>query len=219
MTAPADGRRSSRAAARAIGRVIAVSAIFAILFVGGACGSEGSGDLPEAFGPAVEIDDDMMEWLRENADVPSAPGASTDLVELRTLLGPPDVFSISWETIGGEDGSGGEAVRYETWVYYDLLTAFEFGNGALLSHLPVDDVGSFAILPLQYNPSDFLSSLTWDDVSAMLANPEDAASTTLSEEEFGAFLQFYAGEQLLVGFDEGGLVYVETFLLELGGGD
>jgi hypothetical protein len=85
----------------------------------------------------------------------------------------------------------------------------------LLSHLPIDDVANLAILPLQYDPEQFTRQTTWAEVSSMLVEPQNAAETTIPEEEFGVFVQAYAAEQLLVAFDnEGLLVYAETFPLE-----
>jgi hypothetical protein len=210
---PGTGRGPGRGLLIGVGAIVVIAIAAAGVFLSGVLDS--GDEEPALFADAIEIDDGFVATLDTLVDVPSVPGAVDDRAEVRGLLGSPDAFMVTYEVVGGVDENDGEVVRYETWVYYDLQTAFEFADGALLSHLPVDDVQNLAILPLQYDPADFTRDVTWNDVSAMLAEPAAAASTTLSEEEFGAFLQVYAGEQLVVGFDdEGLLVYAETFPLE-----
>ena len=165
----------------------------------------------------VPVNQGVVDQIGELIDVPNAPGEN-DREEIRALAGPPDVFVVSYEVVGGEDErTGGTVVRYETWVYLDFLTAFEFADGQLINNLPVEDVAGPSLLPGQYDPDLFTRAMTWDDVRILLADPDAAASTSLPKEltaEFGGELTVYAAEQLLVVFDEAGLVYAETFPLE-----
>lgn len=211
---PAKSGGGKRGLLIGLGAIVVVAAIAAGVFFSGALDSLTEDDEPELFAEAVVIDPSFVATLDDLVDVPSIPGAVDDRAEVRGLLGAPHAFSVSYEVVGGADENDGDVVRYETWVYYDMQTAFEFADGKLLSHLPADDVSNLAILPMQYDPASFTRDLTWDDVSVMLAEPGAAAETTLSEEEFGVFVQVYAGEQLLVAFDDDGLlVYAETYPL------
>ena len=215
VAAPTSKGGGLRRMLMGLGAVVVVVAIAAGAFFAGVFDSATSDDPPELFADAIEIDPELVATLDSLIEIPSVPGAQDDREEVRVLLDLPDAFMVTYEIVGGEDEDDGDIVRYETWVYYDLLTAFEFADRMLISHLPIDDVQTFAVLPRQYDPEDFTRDLTWDIVSSMLVDPAAAVSTTLSEEEFGAFLQVYAGEQLMVGFDDDGLlVYAETFLLE-----
>lgn len=172
-------------------------------------GSGGSNRLD--FAKAPTIDDAVVADLDERFASLPVPTGETDRDQIREMLGPPDAFELSWESVGEDP----EAIRYETWFYYELLTAYEFADGALIANLPIDDDDAVLLLPLQYDPANFERSLTWEKVSTMLADPASAAKTSVPE-ELGAALTGYAAEQLLVVFDDEGLVYAETIPLRGG---
>ena len=108
-------------------------------------------------------------------------------------------------------------MRYETWFYYEILSAFEFADGKLISNLPIDEVTGPTLLPRRYDPAAFKRSMRWDDTKPLLHDPSTFEPRPLPK-EFDVPLVFYAGEQLLLGFDDEGLVYVETIPLTSGAG-
>lgn len=140
--------------------------------------------------------------------IPAASGDS-DLEQMRSLLGPPDAFTLMLEP-----QEGGEQVRREEWYYYDLLSVFEFADGKLVANLPLEKTQSLLIVPLQYDPADFQLGTTWQEVARKLSNPGELQSYEL-EEEFDLAVTYYVGAQLLLAFDDEGLLfYVETLPLE-----
>lgn len=182
--------------------LVAAGGVFAWRFLGG------SDDGTLHFAAPPKVDRAIVAALDQRFASLPHPAGENDRDQVRDLMGIPDAFIISWESIGAEP----EPVRYETWFYYELLSAFEFADGQLISNLPIDDEEAVLLLPRQYDPSSFARELDWKAVSAMLPDPASAATTTVPE-ELGVALTAYAGDQLLVVFDEFGLVYVETILL------
>ena len=135
------------------------------------------------------------------------PIGDNDRDQIRSMIGLPDAFTISFER-SGEEGDG-SLVRYETWYYYELLTVYEFADGALISNLPMDSVDGVVFLPKKYDPADFERTTTWDEIVPMVSDPDSFVARGL-EAEYAVPLVFSAGEQLLVVFDDEGLFYVET---------
>jgi hypothetical protein len=143
----------------------------------------------------------MRELL---AELPAAEGA-TEREQIRSMLGMPDAFVVSYE----------RAIRYETWHYYAAASSFEFSNGRLVTNLPLDEVKGPSLLPRQYDPAGFQRGMPIDQVKAMLADPQ-AAVTSDMPSELGVPLTTLTGEQLLAVFDSKGLVYAETVPLQPG---
>jgi hypothetical protein len=177
-----------------------------------ACGGgEGGGDLtgepltlPDI---EVQVDAALVAQMEDAIAALPEPIGDNDRDQIRSMIGLPDAFTISFER-SGEDGDG-PLVRYETWYYYELLTAYEFADGALISNLPMDAVDGLVFLPKKYDPADFERATTWDEIVPMLSDPDSFVPREL-EAEYEVPLVFYAGEQLLVVFDDEGLFYVET---------
>jgi hypothetical protein len=155
----------------------------------------------------VEIDEALVAQMEDAVAALPDPLGDNDRDQIRSMIGLPDAFTISFER-SGEDGDG-PLVRYETWYYYELNTAYEFADGALISNLPMDAVDGLVFLPKKYDPADFERTTTWDEIVLMLSDPDSFVPREL-EAEYEAPLVFYAGEQLLVVFDDEGLFYVET---------
>lgn len=134
-----------------------------------------------------------------------------DAAGLRELLGPPDAFLIAFEPLA--DGSSS---RREQWIYYDLATAFELADGALLADRPLEAETGLLVLPGGYDPADFTAGATWpsladvlDDAAGFEAVPLDAG--------YGIDATIYVGDFLQLAFDEdGGLFYVEAVPLSAG---
>ena len=141
------------------------------------------------------------------AKLPEPVGA-TDRDQLRSMIGPPDTFTLSFERSGAQ--GDGPLVRYENWFYYDLDTEYEFADGALIANLPMTTpVGTTILPPAKYDPDLFDRNTTWDEIASLLVDPELIEPIPV-EAEYEVPLTFYAGEQLIVAFDDEGLVYVET---------
>lgn len=183
-------------------------AAFALLALS-ACGGGGDDALTPLDFPDidVEIDEALVAQLEEVVDALPEPLGDNDRDQIRSMIGLPDTFTISFER-SGEEGDG-PLVRYETWYYYELVTAFEFADGTLVSNLPIEAVEGMIFLPRKYDPATFEQSTTWDEITSMLSDPESFVEREL-EPEYELPVVYYAGEQLLVAFDDEGLFYVET---------
>jgi len=191
--------------------VVAVVGAGAFLLLRG--GGDGGDQASLEFREPGAIDPARVAELQKIADtLPQAKG-STDRDQVESLMGPPDAFSISFDQ--AEGGSSATIVRYETWFYFDIQTAFEFVDGDLLSNMPVDDVAPLAILPRQYSPGQFKREMTWEDIKKLVTEP-DAFSRADLPDAYGEKAWAYYGEQLMVAFDEEGLSLVETYPLESG---
>ena len=142
------------------------------------------------------------------SDLPPTSGDS-DIEQIRSLLGPPDAFALMLEP-----QEGGAPLRREEWYYYEIDSVFEFADGKLVANLPLDENQGLLVVPLQYDPADFQLGTTWQDVASTLDDPDELQSYEL-EEEFELPVTYYVGVQLLLAFDnEGLLFYMETLPLE-----
>lgn len=142
--------------------------------------------------------------------LPALEGA-TDLEQLRSLLGPPDAF-----TIFGDQSPDGSTARREEWFYYELYSVYEFVDGRLVANLPLDDPSDWHIFPRQYDPAMFQLGETWAQVAERIPQPGSLTRFEL-EPEYDLQASYYVGNQLLLLFDEaGGLLYVEAIPLEPG---
>jgi hypothetical protein len=165
------------------------------------CGSEAdeTSSTPDAAGAAVGI------------DLPEVDRSLSDRDAIAQIMGLPDLMQLSYEFVGGTDD--GVAIRYETWTYFDLLTAYEFADGQLVLMLAIEDpVRPLLVVP-HLDPRSLDRAQDWDAVHALVGSPEQVVSTDLAE-AYGESLVTYASPQFLAVFDADGLVYAETLPLE-----
>lgn len=211
--AGAAPRRRTAAIAVAAVLVLGVAAAAGYFLLTGGDGEEKAG---LDFARPAPIDRAFVADLQKLADTLPKPSGETDRDQVRSLLGDPDTFELAFEPASAESD---RLVRRETWFYFDMLSAFEFVDGDLIANLPIDDVSGLVVLPRQYNPGQFDRETRIDDVKKLLVQPGAASQTSLPE-ALGAEVTALAGEQLLVAFDEDGLlVYAQTFILRPGGAE
>ncbi|MEE8472262.1 MAG: hypothetical protein V3S82_03730, partial [Dehalococcoidia bacterium] len=142
--------------------------------------------------------------------LPPASGDS-DLEQMRSLIGPPDAFALTLEP---RDGAA--PVQREEWYYYEIGTVFEFADGKLVANLPLDENQGLLVVPLRYDPADFQLGTTWQEVARTLDHPGELQSYEL-EEGYELQVTYYVGAQLLLAFDDDGLLfYMEALPLETG---
>jgi hypothetical protein len=121
-------------------------------------------------------------------------------------MGAPDAFSIRFEIV--ED----QVVRWETWSYFDYESAMDFVDGELLWTMDLEPVPDGSLYAHYYNPEDFYAHMSVDEVRALLSW-QTLEEIDLSEGEIESGVML-VGDQILLGFDQGRLVYVETLILE-----
>lgn len=163
---------------------------------------------------AVSADAETVAALQRVLRGIPAPAGETDREQVKSLLGNPGAFEVSFELADG--GRGERMIRYETWFYFELGSAFEFADGDVIGNMPVDDVRPLAILPRQYAPEMFRREMTVDDIKRLVAAP-DALVRIDAPAELGVNVVAYYGEQLMAVFDEAGLALVQTLPLDAGG--
>lgn len=120
-------------------------------------------------------------------------------------MGPPDTFRIAFVSVNGQP------LRQEEWSYLDDNTRFDFVDGTLVWTLALEPMPETYLSAPQYDPLSFTADLTVADVQALLQDQElfqaDMADTGVD----GGLVM--AGDQLLLGFDQGRLISVESFAL------
>lgn len=95
-----------------------------------------AGDGEEVVGPTIPViaavtpDPSVVAALQPVLAGMPEPEGDTDRDQVRSLLGPPDSLEISFELADG--GKGDRLIRYETWYYFELLSAFEFADGDII---------------------------------------------------------------------------------------
>ena len=125
--------------------------------------------------------------------------------EVLRLMGLPDSITITWQQLEGQE------VRLEEWSYFDSQTRFDFVDGELAWTIDIDPAPDGTLFAHPYDPLDFNSTMTVEDVRALLAGQE-LVEESLAEAEAPGGLALM-GDQILLGFDGGRLVFVQTFAL------
>ena len=135
----------------------------------------------------------------------------TDLQQMRSLLGPPDAFTIFLERL-----DDGRSARREEWFYFDYYSVYSFLDGKLQTNLPLADPPELMILPRHWDPGAFELGATWESLAGVVKDP-GAFESFEFEDEFEVPGRYYVGNQLVLVFDEDGhLYYVEAVPLEPG---
>ncbi len=121
------------------------------------------------------------------------------------LMGPPDAFKITFQEL---DGS---IVRSEEWSYFDSLTRFDFIDGEMLWTVDLDPVPDASLYAHRYDPRDYVAYMSTAEVEDLLSD-QILERTDLAEADIEAGL-LMSGDQILLGFDDDRLVFVQTFIL------
>ena len=120
-------------------------------------------------------------------------------------LGPPDAFTLEWQELEGEP------VRWEEWSYFDFESRFDFVDGELLWTLDLEPASDGSFYAHAFDPTAFNFGMSLTEIEAMLPDL-DLQELPLDEADIpGGML--VAGDQILLGFDQDQLVYVQTFIL------
>ncbi|MGA2111783.1 MAG: hypothetical protein ABSG98_06500 [Anaerolineales bacterium] len=188
--------RSSRATLGSLAPV-GIGLLLAIVLISLAC------NLPTALGlkmPGSATATPPMS-LQEALAVPPRD----DRPEILKQMGYPDAFRIIFEDLGSQ------TVRREEWSYFDEQTRFDFIDGTLVDTARIVPTPNGTIFASYYDPSAFQAYMTLGQVQALFPDQKllqvDAAQAGVS----GGLV--VAGNQILMGFDQGQLVYVETLVL------
>jgi hypothetical protein len=120
-------------------------------------------------------------------------------------MGPPDAFSITFDELEGQ------VVRWESWSYFDFNTQFDFIDGELLWSVELEAVPDGSIYAHWYDPLEFQAGMSAAEVKQLLVGQE-LLEVNLDALDLEGGLAL-AGDQILLGFQDDQLVYVETLIL------
>lgn len=120
-------------------------------------------------------------------------------------MGPPDSFKITIEILNSQ------VVRQEEWSYYDDQTRFDFVDGTLIATAQIETVPSGAVFASLYDPLAFQAGMTFTTVQGLLEGQTLAVISLADQGVPNGTAAF--GSQILLGFDNGQLVYVETLVI------
>ncbi len=159
-------------------------------------------DLDEAGqATAAAVYDEAGLSLDEALKVPT----EDQRAETLRLLGPPDAFTLQWQELEGQ------LVRQEQWSYFDFESRFDFVDGELLWTVDVPAAPDGSIYAHAFDPMAFKPGMSIDEAKALVGDPE-MTELPLDEADISGGVAL-AGDQILLGFDQGKLVYVQTFIL------
>ena len=209
------GRGSARRSRTALehcdaGRLRRVAGCCALALALAACGG-GDGDTatpsPGAEqAPAGEIGPaDLADLGATFADVESIDRRPALLAD----IGGPDAFVITVDEIDGT------LSRFESWSYFAAGTQIDLVDGEVLWDIAIDPLPDGSLLPLMYDPMEFTMMASRDDTLRTLEGVDVRRIESDVDVEVDG-TEVWAGEQLMLGFVDDHLVYVETFPLAPG---
>ena len=173
-------------------RILLCAALAALALSVAAC------NLP--FGPNASAGSGGMSLAQALAVTPvdNRPG-------ILKQLGEPDAFTISFEDLNGK------TVREDEWSYFDDQTRVDFVDGTLVWTLTIDPMPDTTLYASLFDPLAFNPQMTPDDARTLFPDQMLLEVDTADNGYPGGLV--LAGSQIVMGFDQGHLVYVETFAL------
>jgi hypothetical protein len=128
-----------------------------------------------------------------------------DRPEILGQMGQPDAFRITFETLNSS------RVRYEEWSYFDDQTRLDFMDGTLVATVQLDPLPDGSIFASDFDPQSFQAKMSVEDVKALFPDQQLLEVDATQVGVPGGLVM--AGQRILIGFDQGQLVYVETLAL------
>ena len=104
--------------------------------------------------------------------------------------------------------------RLESWNYYRYGVSLTFYDNKYYAHQSIEDVTSLTFMPVQYKPEDFQTDMNFYDVKKNIIKEETYEHVNLLE-ELSSDIELIGLEQLILGFLDEKLIYVETVPLSL----
>jgi hypothetical protein len=162
------------------------------------------GDLSFLPGSPGIIDYSLEEVLAEDVE-DDRPGVIG-------YLGRPDAFTISAITMEGVP------VRVETWRYFAFQMRVDFVDGEAALTMDIEPAPEDSILPAWYDPLAFELGMSPSEVAAVAAAASPAGQTpeVIDLSDGGDDLvgsTMLVGDQIMIGLDPTGVVYIETIAL------
>jgi hypothetical protein len=138
----------------------------------------------------------------QSKDSPDLTGLSDQQKVLVEEFGWPHFFTL----LESEDAEG-RPVRYEVWTYYDGQTSYTFLDGIFQFDEPAESLPSNA-LATPYHPNQFILGASAEQAMAQVPGTKWAAMPGV--ETFQEGMQIYLSQQLMVGFYQDRLIYIDA---------
>lgn len=119
-------------------------------------------------------------------------------------FGKPDAF-----TLVEVDDPEGNHIRHEIWAYYQGKTSYTFMDGVFINSGEVEVLPE-GYFPTPFHPEQFTLGNSSEQVRAVLGDSSISLIENSDAIQPGA--QFFAGQQLILGFLEDRLYYVEALV-------
>jgi hypothetical protein len=183
--------------------LIVITTTLALLSI--CCGfpSSGANDVKENDEQLMETGEPMPT---ENLPVSTESSDEFNLSEQQLTVvndfGWPDSFTIT-----EIDNTQGEHIRHEIWVYYQGRTSYVFLNGLFISSNEVEELPQ-GYMPTPFQPDQFQTGTSLDRLQIQIGESELLPLDDSDVISDG--VQLYFGQQLIIGFMEDRLVYVEA---------
>jgi hypothetical protein len=156
------------------------------------------------------VSGDSTPYTREDLALALAMPTVDERPDILAKFGPPDEFEISIVQV-----EGGQ-VRMEAWRYYGYGTRVDFVDGEIIWTIDLEPGPAQSIFPAWYDPTAFETGMALDDARDVLTSaspagfaPEEIDLSEGGEDLAGAVL--LVGDQIMLTFEQGVLVYAETF--------
>ena len=137
-------------------------------------------------------------------------GLSSSQKEITDLLGPPNLFRISYLPIGEQEK---HLVRYETWTYQEHSQEITFIAGEILATRDLQKIADTDknITYSGLRPESFDLEMNLSEVTKVIGSSgfERVESLIDGLEEDG--IEIYLGKNVLFYIQDGYLLYLETF--------
>lgn len=124
-------------------------------------------------------------------------------------LGYPGSFTI---LLIADDNDPVLYHRLENWSYYEHNVSFIFYDGDLASHEKIEDLPGFSFMPKFYRSEQFKNGMSLDEVKNKIIGKKSYSKVNLPKEIMPS-VQMVGSEQIMFGFLDDKLVYVETIPL------
>lgn len=180
-------------------------ALGALAIAGLACSLLIPGSVQTDQGSGLEAASKVYEETGVSLDEALAVPAEDRRQEILDMFGAPDAFTLQWQELQGQ------VVRQEEWSYFDFKSRFDFVDGELVWVLDIPEAPDGSIYAHAFDPLAFKPGMSIDEVKAVVGDPE-LTELPLDEGDIPGGLML-AGDQILLGFDQGQLVCVQTFIL------
>jgi FHA domain len=161
------------------------------------------------------VSGDSTPYTREDLALALAMPTVDERPDILAKFGPPDEFEISIVQV-----EGGQ-VRMEAWRYYGYGTRVDFVDGEIIWTIDLEPGPAQSIFPAWYDPAAFETGMALDEARDVLTSaspagfvPEEIDLSEGGEDLAGAVM--LVGDQIMLTFEQGVLVYAETFGVSLG---